>query len=201
MPHTAPVPTLLDRSLAHSSLAGPIRLAAVGLAVAVTSAAAQFTTPAPFTAVPFVLTPLAVVLSGAALGSRMGALSQALYVLLGALGLAVFAPSVTLPPGALRLIGPTGGYLLAYPLAAFVAGRLAERGWGRRYVSSFGAMLAGMLVIHLGGVAWLALAYTSSLTSAVAMGSLQFLAGDIAKAIVAAMALPGAWRLLGRDDR
>jgi biotin transport system substrate-specific component len=121
-----------------------------------------------------------------------------LYVVLGALGVAVFAPSPTLPPGALRLIGPTGGYLLAYPLAAFVAGWLAECGWGRRYVTSFGAMMAGMLVIHAGGVAWLAAAFTSSLTTAVALGSLQFLIVDTAKAAVAAMILPQAWRIVGR---
>lgn len=175
-----------------------MRAAAVGLAVALTAAAAQFTTPAPFTAVPFTLTPLAVVLTGATLGSRLGALSQALYVVIGALGFAVFAPSVTLPPGALRLVGPTGGYLLAYPLAAFVSGWLAECGWGRRYLTSFGAMMAGMLVIHVGGVAWLAVAFTHSVTTAMALGSLQFLLVDTAKAAVAAMVLPRAWRFLGR---
>nr|HMS72140.1 biotin transporter BioY [Baekduia sp.] len=95
-----------------------------------------------------------------ALGSRLGALSQAAYVLAGAMGLAVFAPSATLPPGLLRLAGPTGGYLLAYPLAAFVAGYLAERGWGRNYVSAVGAMLAGLAVICIGGVSWLAIGFT-----------------------------------------
>jgi biotin transport system substrate-specific component len=173
-------------------------VAAVGLAVALTAAAAQFTLPSPLTAVPFTLTPLAVILTGAALGSRLGALAQASYVLLGVLGLAVFAPSPVLPPGALRVIGPTGGYLLAYPLAAFVVGRLAERGWGHRYLTSFGAMLAGMAVIHLGGVSWLALAFTNSFSAAVAIGSAQFLVADILKAAAAAMILPQAWRLVGQ---
>jgi biotin transport system substrate-specific component len=182
----------------HSSLTTPIRLAAVGLGVAVTAAAAQFTMPVPLTAVPFTFTPLAVVLTGAALGSRLGALTQALYVLVGAMGFAVFAPSPTLPPGLLRVLGPTGGYLLAYPLAAFVAGWLAGRGWGRRYVTSFGAMLAGMAVIHLGGVSWLAVAFTHSLPAAIAAGSLQFVAADVMKAAVAALILPQAWRLAGR---
>ncbi len=100
--------------------------------------------PLPFTAVPFVLTPMVVLLAGAALGSRLGALSQMLYLAAGAAGLPVFAPSVTLPPGALRLLGPTGGYLLAYPVAAFVTGWLAERGWDRRYLSSAAAMLLGL---------------------------------------------------------
>jgi biotin transport system substrate-specific component len=192
---------LLDRSLATSSLAAPIRVAAVGLAVALTAAAAQFTLPSPIAAVPFTLTPLAVVLTGAALGSRLGALAQAGYVLLGVLGVAVFAPSPTLPPGALRLLGPTGGYLMAYPLAAFVAGWLSERGWGRRYVTALGAMLAGMAVIHLGGVSWLAVAFTGSFTTAAVIGSLQFLFVDALKAAAAAMILPQAWRLIGRAGR
>jgi biotin transport system substrate-specific component len=182
----------------RSALATPIRAAAVGLGVVVTAAAAQFTMPLPLTAVPFAFTPLAVVLTGAALGSRLGAVTQALYVLIGAAGVAVFAPSTTLPPGVLRLLGPTGGYLLAYPVAAFVVGWLAERGWGRRYVTALGAMLAGMAVIHLGGVSWLAVAFTHSLPAAAAAGSVQFLAVDIMKAAAAALILPQAWRLVGR---
>jgi biotin transport system substrate-specific component len=191
--------TLLDRSLAGSSLARPIRMAAVALGVAVTATAAQFTMPLPLTAVPFTFTPLAVVLTGAVLGARLGALTQALYVLIGALGVAVFTPSASLPPGVLRLAGPTGGYLLAYPLAAFVVGALVERGWGRRYLTAVGAMLAGMVVIHAGGVSWLAVAHTLSLPAAIVAGSLQFVLADIGKAFAAALVLPQAWRLLGRD--
>ena len=200
MPLPFPHSTLLDRSVAQSSLAAPIRIAAVALGVAVTAAAAQFTMPMPMTAVPFVFTPLAVVLTGAALGSRLGALTQAIYVLLGALGLSVFAPSGTLPPGLLRVLGPTGGYLMAYPLAAFVTGWFVERGHGRRYLSSLGTMLAGMAVIHLGGVSWLAVAFTQSLPAAIAVGSLQFLVADAMKAAVAAVILPQAWRLAGRPS-
>jgi len=194
---TTSAPTLLAWSVRESSLATPIRVAAVALATAFTAAAAQFTWPAPLTAVPFVLTPLAVVLTGAALGSRLGSLAQVLYVALGAAGVAVFAPSATLPPGMLRLTGPTGGYLLAYPLAAYVVGWLAERGWGRHYVTSFGAMLAGLAVIYLGGVSWLTLAYTHSLQAALTLGLAQFVVLDVAKAVVAAMLLPRAWRLVG----
>lgn len=168
----------------------------MGLAVAVTAASAQFTLPVPFSMVPFTLTPMAVLLTGAALGSRLGALSQVLYVLAGALGLAVFAPSATLAPGALRLVGPTGGYLLAYPLAAFVTGYLAERGWDRRYLSSAAAMLVGLAVIYLGGVSWLAAAYTSSLTTAWTLGAAQFLVLDVMKVVAAAMILPSTWRLV-----
>jgi biotin transport system substrate-specific component len=197
-----PVPVrsqaLLQLSVHRLSLAAPIKVAVVGLAVAVTAASAQFTLPFPLTAVPFTLTPMAVLLTGAALGARLGALSQALYVLAGVLGFAVFAPSVTLPPGGLRLLGPTGGYLLAYPLAAFVTGLLAERGWDRRYVTSAAAMLAGLAVIYAGGVSWLAIAYTQSIAAALAAGVVQFAVLDVLKIAAAAMILPSVWRLVGR---
>ena len=136
--------SLLTQSFTQSGTRVPVRAAAVGLGVLITAAAAQFTMPVPFTAVPFVLTPFAVMLVGAALGSRLGFATQVLYLAAGAAGLPVFAPSLVLPPGAGRLIGPTGGYLLAYPVAAFVTGWLAERGWDRRYLTSLASMLAGL---------------------------------------------------------
>jgi biotin transport system substrate-specific component len=192
---------LLHYTLGQSALSTPIKAAVVGLAVALTAASAQFTLPMPFTVVPFTLTPMAVILTGAALGSRLGALSQALYVLAGALGLAVFAPSATLAPGFLRLIGPTGGYLLAYPLAAFVTGYLTERGWDRRYATSALAMLAGLAVIYAGGMAWLTAAYTGSIAAAFTAGVAQFVLLDVLKVAAAAMILPSTWRLVGRDRR
>jgi biotin transport system substrate-specific component len=182
-------------------MATPLRVAVVALAVALTAAAAQFTAPLPFTAVPFTLTPLAVLLTGAALGSRLGALSQALYLAAGIAGLSVFSPSATLPPGGLRLLGPTGGYLMAYPLAAFLTGWLAERGWDRRYGTSLAAMFAGLAVIYLGGVSWLMAAFHPSLTAAVTMGLAPFLVLDLAKAAVAAWVLPRTWKLIGRRQR
>jgi len=198
MPASASSGSLLSHSIADSPLAPPIRVAVVPVAVALTALAAQFTIPLPFTAVPFVLTPLAVLLCGAALGSRLGCITQALYLLAGAAGLSVFAPSVTLPPGVLRLFGPTGGYLLAYPVAAFVTGWLAERGWDRRYLTSAAAMLAGLAVIYVGGVSWYALSVTHSFAAAVAGGFLPFVAVDVVKVAAAAALLPQAWRLVGR---
>jgi biotin transport system substrate-specific component len=192
--------SLVSVSLGRSSLAQPIRVGLVVLAVALTAAAAQFTMPLPFTAVPFVLTPLVVLLTGAALGARLGALTQVLYIALGIAGLPVFAPSVTLPPGALRLIGPTGGYLLAYPVAAFVTGWLAERGWDRRYLSSAAAMLLGLAIIFAGGVSWLAVGFSHTLTAAFAGGLLPFIALDTIKVAVAAAVLPAAWRITKPDQ-
>jgi biotin transport system substrate-specific component len=197
MPANAMSQTILDRTLGHASLVSPSRALVVALAVVLTAASAQFTMPLPFTAVPFVLTPMVVLLTAAALGSRLGMIAQLIYVALGVAGLAVFAPSPTLPPGLLRLAGPTGGYLMAYPIAAFVTGALAERGWDRRYVSSAAAMLAGLAVIFIGGVAWLSVSTTHSLSAAIAGGFLPFVALDVVKVVAAAAILPQAWRFLG----
>jgi biotin transport system substrate-specific component len=154
--------------------------------------------PLPFTAVPVVLTPIAVLLTAAALGSRLGCLTQMLYVLLGVAGVSVFAPSATLPPGMFRLVGPTGGYLMAYPVAAFVTGWLSERGWDRHYLSSIGAMLVGLSLIYFGGVSWLTVAFTHNLSTALTLGLAQFVVLDVLKVVAAGFVLPQVWRVIGR---
>ncbi len=178
-----------------------MRAAAVLLAVGLTATAAQFTLVLPGTAVPFTLTPLVVMLTGAALGSRLGFVAQALYLAAGAAGAPVFAPSPLLPPGALRLIGPTGGYLMAYPVAAFVTGWLAERGWDRRYVTSFLSMLAGLAIIFSGGVSWMVIGLHVAPAVAVVDGFARFIVPDVVKAALAAMILPQAWKVIGRNYR
>lgn len=187
--------SILESRVAALEPAPLLRAAAVALAVLLTAGAAQFTMPLPFTAVPFTFGPMAVLLTGAALGSRLGFAAQALYLAAGAVGLSVFTPSATLPPGALRLLGPTGGYLIAYPVAAFVTGLLAERGWDRRYVTSLAAMLVGLAIILFGGVIWLAAVYARSLPAAVAQGFAPFILADLVKCAAAAAILPQAWRL------
>jgi len=154
--------------------------------------------------VPFTLQPMVVLLGGLALGSRLGAASQILYLAAGIAGLPVFAASATLPPGALRLLGPTGGYLMAYPIAAFAAGYLAERGFDRRYVTSVLAMLAGLGVIFAAGVLWLGLFARSGtgspigLRAALAAGLYPFILPDLIKLLAAASLVPALWRLVGR---
>jgi biotin transport system substrate-specific component len=193
--------SILDRSVATASVqtAPAIRGAAVALAVVLTAAAAQFTLPLPWTAVPFTFGPFAVLLTGAALGARLGFVTQALYLAAGAIGLPVFTPSLVLPPGAMRLIGPTGGYLMAYPIAAFVVGYLAGRGWDRRYLTSFAAMLLGLGIIFAGGVSWLAGVYTETFAAAFAQGAAPFIVADLVKTAAAAMILPQAWRIYRRS--
>ena len=160
------------------------RTRALGIVVAAGALAlsAQLAFPLPGTPVPFTLTPFVVVLSGLLLGPVDAAMAMVLYLVAGAAGLPVFAPMGA--PGLARLIGPTGGYLLAYPIAAAVAGRL---GAGRPSLGTrVLAALAGMLVIHLGGLAQLAI-LTGSLASAALVGVLPFAAADAVKAVAAAL--------------
>jgi len=188
-----------EREMAHA-----VRAAAVVLLTVLTAAAAQVSVQLPFTPVPFTLQPMIVLLGGAALGSRLGMASQILYVLAGIAGLPVFAASSVLPQGPLRLLGPTGGYLMAYPFAAFVTGWLAERGFDRRYLSSVAAMAAGLVVIFTGGVIWLAFFASpapAGLRGAVNTGVIPFIPADIFKLFVAAAVLPGIWKLTGRAHR
>ena len=144
--------TLLATLAGGADLTVPMRLAAVLFVTALTAAAAQISIPLPFTPVPFTLQPMVVLLGGAALGSRLGMSSQVLYLLLGVAGLPVFAASPLLPQGFGRLLGPTGGYLLSYPLAAFAAGWLAERSFDRRYLTSLLAMAVGLSVVFACGI-------------------------------------------------
>lgn len=186
-------------------LSTSIRVASVLFVTALTAALAQVSLPLPFTPVPFTLQPMVVLVGAAALGARLGATSQVLYLMLGIAGLPVFAASPLLPPGVARLLGPTGGYLLAYPLAAFVTGALAERGFDRRYLTSVGAMTVGLGVIFFGGVTWLAwfmpVAMTGAgpigLERALAAGFYPFILVDIIKIGMAAAVLPLAWMLMG----
>jgi biotin transport system substrate-specific component len=163
-----------------------------------TALAAQVSVPLPFTPVPFTLQPMVVLLGGAALGARLGASAQALYLFLGLVGLPVFAASPLLPQGAARLIGPTAGFLVSYPLAAFVAGWLAERRFDRQYLTSLVAMTAGLAVIFAGGLSWLAYGPTAlGLPGAVANAVAPFLVADLVKLCLAAGVLPTIWRVVG----
>jgi biotin transport system substrate-specific component len=163
------------------------RAAAVILGVALVSAAAQVALPLPGTPVPMTLQPLAVLLVGGLLGRWLGASSLLLYLALGAAGLPVFTP-VGLP-GVARLFGPTGGYLLAYPVAAYAVGALA--GDGARPARLALAALGGIVLIHLGGLAQLLL-ITGSVAGALRLGTLPFLVGDLIKVALAVLILKSA---------
>ena len=157
---------------------------AVGFAVAL-AAASQVSIPLPNTPVPITLQPLVVVLAGLWLGPVAGAASMLMFLAAGAAGLPVFAPMGA--PGLARLLGPTGGYLLAYPVAAFIAGALAPP--SARFMRRFGAATAGMLAIYLGGFAQLVV-ITGSLETAALFGVVPFVALDVGKALLAAVIPP-----------
>jgi len=178
------------------------RAGAVAFMIVLTAIAAQISVPLPFTPVPFTMQPMVVLVGGAVLGARLGMTSQVLYLALGIAGLPVFAASSTLPPGAARLIGPTGGYLLSYPIAAFAAGWLAERGFDRRYLTSVAAMACGLALVFAGGVAGLALfaGAPHGFSRAVAVGFTPFIAADLLKLLVAAGAMPALWSLVDRPN-
>lgn len=190
--------TLLTHTIAGVRMEGAIRAASVALLVALTATAAQVSIPLPFTPVPLTLQPMLVLLGGAVLGPRLGMSAQILYLLLGIAGLPVFATSPVLPQGALRLIGPTGGYLMSYPFAAFVAGWLAERGLDRRYLTSLFAMACGLGVIFTCGVMWLAFFAHPAVgfDGALRAGFYPFLPLDIAKLLVASAVTPALWRAI-----
>jgi biotin transport system substrate-specific component len=178
------------------------RAAAVAFVTLLTAIAAQISIPLPFTPVPFTFQPMVVLVGAAALGARAGAASQILYLTLGIMGLPVFAASPVLPQGAARLLGPTGGYLMSYPFAAFVTGWLAERGFDRRYRTSFVAMLTGLVLVFAGGVSWLALASQPQrgFAGAIASGFVPFAVPDVVKLAAASGVMPALWRLVGRPN-
>jgi biotin transport system substrate-specific component len=174
--------------LLHRGL--PIVLGAAAVALA-----AQVAVPVPGTPVPMTLQPLAVLVVGGLLGARLGAAALVLYLAAGALGLPVFTPGGL--PGAARLLGPTGGYLLAYPVAAAVVGALASaRGSSAPLLRPLLACAAGMVVIHAGGSAQLAL-LTGDVGAATRYGLIPFLTGDLIKiglAVLLILALAPAVR-------
>jgi biotin transport system substrate-specific component len=197
------VGTVLGAVSGHAEVSRAIRVAAVVFLALLTAIAAQVAVPLPFTPVPLTLQPMVVLLGGAALGSRLGMSSQLLYLCAGIAGLPVFAPSAVLPAGVFRLLGPTGGYLLSYPLAAFLTGWLAERGFDRRYGASVLAMSGGLAIIFTFGVTWLALFARPTplgFEAALLAGFYAFLPVDLYKVLVAAAILPTVWRATGRRN-
>lgn len=158
------------------------------------AAAAQFAIhigPIPITGQTF-----AVLLTGALLGSRLGAAAVIAYLIEGAIGLPFFAPGGA--PGILRFFGPTGGYLVAFPAAAFVTGAFAEHGWDKNYPQAVAAMAIGSVIIFLGGWAWYSVVMNTAPVAAFQIAVLPYLAGDVIKIALAAAVLPTGWALLKR---
>jgi biotin transport system substrate-specific component len=161
-----------------------VALGIVGFAVAL-ALASQIAVPIPGTPVPITLQPLVVVLAGMWLGPVAGVSSMVLYLVAGAAGLPVFSPFGA--PGIARFLGPTGGYLFAYPVAALVAGVLARR--ANSLPGRWLAACAGTAVLLLGGLTQLAI-ITGSLSQALPLAIHPFVPLDALKALVAALLVP-----------
>lgn len=144
--------------------------------------------PVPITAQTF-----AVLLTGALLGSRLGAMAMIVYLTEGAFGLPFFSGGTS---GLPHVLGPTGGYLVAFPAAAFVTGAFAENGWDKSFLSAVVAMAVGSAIIILAGWAWLS--QFMGLGVAFHAGVKPFVIGDIVKIVLAAAVLPTGWALLRR---
>lgn len=163
-------------------------MARVALMAALTAVGAQISIPLPFTLVPFTLQVPMVVLAGLLLGARHGALSQVVYLMLGAIGLPVFAQFL----GGLGVIlGPTGGYLVSYPFAAAVAGLAAgtvvRAAWGRAVAGGTVFGLLALLIIYALGAAWLTVQAGLTPWAALATGVLPFVPFDVVKVVLAAL--------------
>lgn len=163
-----------------------------------TALLAQLALPLGWTPVPVTGQTLAVFLTGFVLGPRLGPFAMLLYLLEGLAGFPVFAAGRA---GLAHLLGPTGGYLLSYPLVAGLVGWLATRGWDRHPFWTGLAMVLGSALIYLFGLSWLAVwtsfsGHFAGLAMLLKMGMLPFLPGDLLKAIGVMILLPGAWRLV-----
>lgn len=227
-------PTLIDYVVPGKGLAKDIALVA-GFSLLVTIFA-QIAVKLPFTEVPITGQTLAVLLTGGALGANRGAASLGLYGLWGTIGIPVFAPTSAALEGELvHFIFPwigfsdviwdltSGGYIVGFVAAAYVVGRLAERGWDRGWNVTV-AMLIGNVLLYVPGLLWLGFAISSgfvndalaaqygvdsfdlaavipgsnTLDKTLVGGLYPFVVGDMIKLYIAAIALPGAWALVGR---
>jgi biotin transport system substrate-specific component len=137
----------------------------------------------------------AVLLTGALLGSRLGAMAVIAYLIEGAVGLPFFAAGGS---GIVRFLGPTAGYLVAFPAAAYITGAFAEHGWDKRYLTAVAAMAIGSALIFAGGWAWYAILTNTPPVTAFKLAVWPFLPGDVIKIALAAAVLPTGWALLRR---
>jgi biotin transport system substrate-specific component len=137
----------------------------------------------------------AVLLTGALLGSRLGAMAMIAYLIEGASGLPFFSGGHA---GLLHLMGPTGGYLIAFPAAAFITGAFAEHGWDRKFLAAAAAMAIGSIVIMLSGWMWFSLLMRTSPATTFVATVLTFIPGDVIKIALAAAVLPSGWKLMKR---
>ncbi len=190
-------PTLAGAVWPEQASTGPrvaraVLLALVGSALMALSAKMEV----PFYPVPLTMGSLTVLLIGAAFGARLAAATMVLYLVEGALGLPVFAGTPAHGIGLPYMLGPTGGYLVGYVLAAFTVGFLAERGADRSVPQLLGAMTLGHIVLFVPGYVWLA--HLAGAEVAWTGGVMPFLLGTLVKTLLGALLVPAVWNLVGK---
>lgn len=189
-------PTLLGQIISQNSRLRQALLVIGGSLALWVSAKIQV----PFYPVPLTMQTFVVLAFGMAGGWRLAAATIALYLLEGALGLPVFAGTPEKGIGLAYMMGPTGGYLLGYLLAAPLAGWLAERGWDRNVVTTGAAMFLGNVALYVPGLLWLG-AVAGWDKPILEWGLTPFIAGDLFKLGLAALLLPAIWKLVNRASR
>jgi biotin transport system substrate-specific component len=187
----ATIPSILIDRIRGRAALNMLLIAGASVVIAI---AAQISVPLPHSPVPLTMQPLAVLLVGVVLGSWRGAAAAALYLMEGLGGLPVGAQG---HGGPAWLIGPTAGYLLSYPLAAFVAGWVSERGWGSTVTRAVAGMLAALAIIYVGGWSWLTIV-AGGAQRAFVLGVAPFLIADAIKVALGAVFLPKAQRAIAR---
>ena len=184
-------PTLADTVWEKQGLIRACALALAGAALLTLSAKLKI----PFYPVPLTMQTFVVLGLGMIYGWKLGASTVIFYLALGAFGLPVFAGTPEKGLGLAYMAGPTGGYLLGFVLAAAATGYLAEKGWDRKMISAFLAMLIGNIIIYIPGLVWLAQVVGWD-KPILAWGMTPFLLGDLIKIILAMIIFPMAWKCL-----
>lgn len=154
----------------------------------------QFAFYLPFSPVPITGQTFAVLLTGAVLGSRRGGLSLALYILEGLVGLPVFAGGTG---GMAVLFGPTAGYLIGFIPAAILVGYLSEKGFDRKWIPMFFALVLGLVVIYIFGV--IRLLSFVGIEKVFSLGVAPFMVGDLIKTIMVMLLIPSGWKFLNKS--
>ena len=173
------------------------RALAVALGVAAMAVLAKAKVPMWPSPVPVTMQTFGVLLIGAGYGARLGLVTMAAYLAVGAVGYDVFTSSSAENAGIAYMMGGTGGYLFGYLLAVLALGAAARRGWDRNVWAIGGGMLVASLLIYAPGVLWLR-QFAESWSQTFAWGVTPFLIGDAMKLALAALLVPATWKLLGR---
>lgn len=172
-----------------------IVLAAIGVALLTLSAKIKI----PFYPVPVTMQTFVVLALGIVYGAKLGASTVLFYLVVGGFGFPVFAATPEKGIGLVYMLGPTGGYLLGFVIAAATAGYLAEKGWDRKPTLTFAAMLIGNIIIYIPGLIWLAnvVGWDKPIF---AWGLYPFLIGDLAKTVLAMLVIPATWDIVKKSS-